>query len=181
MSQFEYVSVLVSIVLALGMGEIMICWARMIQQRERIQFSALHLFWSVFIMLLMVQFWWGFWQFSVITDWSMFDLIHILVETAALVIGALIMLPGRQIPADLDLEEFYFKHHRVFFGLAMVMVSSLITADIFILQIPIADPENIIRATALILLIPPLVSDNRKLHYSLGLAYFLLLTAFVMV
>lgn len=181
MSQFEYLSVLVSIVLALGMSEIMICWARMIQHRDQIQFSALHLFWSGFIMLMMVQFWWGFWQFGVVDNWSMLDLLHVLFETATLVMAALIMLPGRQIPENLDLEQFYFKHCRIFFILALLTVLSLLTADIFILQISLRDPENIIRAIALVLLIPPLFIQSKILHSCLATVYSLLLAAFIIV
>ena len=47
MTQFEYLSVLVSIILALGMSEVMISWARMIQRRDHVKFSLLHAFWTV--------------------------------------------------------------------------------------------------------------------------------------
>jgi len=39
MSRFEYLSVLVSIVIAMGISEIRVSWGRLIQRRDRVEFS----------------------------------------------------------------------------------------------------------------------------------------------
>ncbi|MBW2386077.1 MAG: hypothetical protein JRG92_20790 [Deltaproteobacteria bacterium] len=56
MSRFEYLSVLISIVIALGLNEVTKSWGRLLQDRRHVRFSLLHGFWSAFILLLMIQF-----------------------------------------------------------------------------------------------------------------------------
>jgi len=55
-SRFEYLSVLISIVIALGLNEVTKSWGRLLQDRRHVRFSLLHGFWSAFILLLMIQF-----------------------------------------------------------------------------------------------------------------------------
>jgi len=94
MPRFEYLSVLVSIVIALGIGEMTISWGRALQLRYRLTFSWLHLFWTLFILFMMVQFWWGFWNFRNVDPSTMPALLSVLVEAVTLVLAALLIAPA---------------------------------------------------------------------------------------
>ena len=85
MSRFEYLSVLISIVIALGITEVTISWGRLLQHRGRVRFSALHGFWSTFLLFIMIQFWWGFWNYRTVEDWSLTSLLIFVSEGIALV------------------------------------------------------------------------------------------------
>jgi hypothetical protein len=48
MTRFEYLSVLVSIVIALGISEVTVAWGRVLQQKVTTKIYWLHGFWSIF-------------------------------------------------------------------------------------------------------------------------------------
>ncbi len=64
MTRFEYVSVLISIIIAFGVAEIISGWGQRILHPERFRPFWIQTAWTGLILLLMVQFWWGFWQCS---------------------------------------------------------------------------------------------------------------------
>ena len=86
MTRFEYLSVLVSIVIALGITEVTIGWGRLLQQRRRVRLSWLHAFWSLFTLFLMIQLWWGFWNFRTVERWSLAGLLAVVLEAITLVL-----------------------------------------------------------------------------------------------
>ncbi len=179
MTRFEYLSVLISIVIALGMSEVTVSWGRLIQHRNQVRFSWLHAFWSAFIMLLMIQFWWGFWNFRTVEDWSLFALIGVVLEATTLVICALLLTPGRSLSGSIDLESLYFEHSRPFFLFGAFVLIQFSLIDTLVVGIPIFHMENLIRflATAVVILLA--WSSNSHLHSALAIVCVLLLAVFL--
>ena len=111
--------------MALGISEVTISWGRLIQNRHQVQFSLLHAFWSVFVLLLMIQFWWAFWNFRIIEDWSFAALMGPVLGAIALVLCALLLTPSRSLDPPINLEELYFAHSRPFFLLGAFSTDSI--------------------------------------------------------
>ncbi len=145
MSRFEYLSVLISIVIALGIAEVTISWGRLLQHRDRVRFSGLHAFWSTFILFLMIQYWWGFWNARTVDNWSLASLLIFVSATIALVLCAIVLVPGRVISGDINLEDLYYENARPFFLLAAVFLGLATVGDIFVLGVPIGHTENLVR------------------------------------
>ncbi len=114
MSRFEYLSVLISIVIALGITEVTISWGRLLQHRSRVRFSGLHVFWSTFLLFIMIQFWWGFWNYRTVDNWSLPTLLIFMSATIALVLCAIVLVPGRVISGDIDLEDLLLRERTAF-------------------------------------------------------------------
>ena len=133
MTQFEYLSVLVSIILALGMSEVMICWARIIQRRDQVQFSLLHAFWSVFVVFMIIQFWWGFWNGRNVENWSLLGLLGVVIQCTIMVVNAILLTPDRSFKDEVNLEQIYFDNAKPFFLLASIMLVCLSVTDSFVL------------------------------------------------
>jgi len=148
MSRFEYLSVLISMVIALGLTEITVSWGRLLQRRCEVNFSWLHTFWSAFVVLMMIQFWWGFWNFRVVEDWTLASLLAVVAETITLVLCALQLVPRRSATGAIDLEDLYFANARVFFILAVIVMIQFCAWDVIVLGIPVFHAENLIRASA---------------------------------
>jgi hypothetical protein len=85
-TRFEFLSALISTVIALGSSEVTVAWGRLIQDRARVPISWLHAFWLVFALFLLIQFWWGFWNFRIIEKWSLLSLTGVVVEAITLVV-----------------------------------------------------------------------------------------------
>ena len=178
--QFEYLTVLVSIILALGMSEVMICWDRIIQHRDRIHFSWLHAFWTVFVLFMMIQFWWGFWNFRIITQWLLIDLLGIVTQTTLLVVGAILLIPSRHFTEEVNLEQIYFDNCRPFFLVYGVMMSGLIINDSFILGTGLYTRENAVRLVASIVGILMGFCENRRIHQGFPIASIGLMAVFLL-
>ena len=63
MSEFEYLSVLVSIVVAFALSEIFAGWGRMIRGRDHVKVYWVHIVATLLVAALIIQFWWSAWQY----------------------------------------------------------------------------------------------------------------------
>lgn len=179
MSRFEFISVMLSIVLALGITEVLVCWARLIQHRREVRFSWIHGFWTVFIVILMIQFWWGFWNFREVENWTFLGLSGVVFETMMVVIAALLLTPGRTFETGLNLEALYFANSRPFFLVGVLMVITLTVVDTTILGLAPLAAENLVRVAALVLVSTMAFVRNRRLHYVATAVFVALLLAFM--
>jgi len=68
-SSFEYVTVLISIVLGLGITQILTGIARLIQKRDKLIIYWPHLLWILFILFLHVQEWWVMYELKTMMQW----------------------------------------------------------------------------------------------------------------
>jgi hypothetical protein len=178
-SRFEYLSVLVSIVIALGISEIASSWGRLLRNRARVDFYWLHALWSLFTIVLMIQFWWGFWGFREVERWSFLGLAAVVGEALVLVLAALVLLPDIDAASRLDLRSHYFEQSRLYFLLGALLIVQLGVVDHWVAGQPLLHPENAIRLPGAVLAAVAAASRNEKLHAGLAAAAALLLVGFV--
>jgi hypothetical protein len=119
MSSFEYVTVLISIVLGLGIAQILSGVAKLIQKRKRIKFYWPHLIWIMFVLFLHVQEWWIMYELKNFIPWRLPVFLFIMLYPVNLFIMAKVIFPDRWA-RDIDLRDFYFKNFETFFALLMV-------------------------------------------------------------
>jgi len=179
MSQFEYLSVLISIVVALGITEVTISWGRLLQHRSRVRFSGLHVFWTTFLLFVMIQFWWGFWNYRTVDAWSLASLLIFVSEGIALVLCAIVLSPGRVISGDIDLEDLYYENARPFFLLGGVFLVLSTVGDTFVLEVPFLHTENLIRLAGIGLVAFAASSTDRRVHIGLPIVAVVLLAFFL--
>ena len=179
MSRFEYLSVLVSIVIALGITEVTISWGRALQLRHRLTFSWLHLFWTLFMLFLMVQFWWGFWNFRLIETWSLAALLSVLVEAITLVLAALLLAPRAAETGPLDLDELFFTNSGIFFLLGAALILQLAVVDTLVAGKPVVSFENAFRLPGICVALFAARSQNPRVHIGLALLALFLLAGFL--
>ena len=179
MSRFEYLSVLISIVIALGMSEVTISWGRLIQNRKRVQFSWLHAFWSAFFVILMVQFWWAFWNFRTVEYWSFAALFGVVLAAVTLVICALLLTPGRSYAENIDLECLYYEQARPLFLLGAYLLVQLVLNDTLIFKMPFLHTENLIRFLGAAFALALAWSPSKRLHTAFPIASATLLAIFM--
>lgn len=179
MSRFEYLSVLVSIVIALGITEVTISWSRVLQMRDRVQFSWLHAFWTVFMFVLMVQFWWGFWNFRFVESWSLHSLLSVVAEAITLVLAALLLAPRGIDSEPLDLGAMFFSNSRLFFLLGAAVVLQLALVDTLVAGLPFLSLENLFRMPGFVLALVAASTTSVRAHRALAAGASLLLIGFL--
>ncbi len=180
MSRFEYLSVLISIVIALGLTEVTVSWGRLLQNRRRVRFSWLQGFWSAYLVFFMVQFWWGFWNFRTVAGWSLASLLAVVAEAITLVLCALLMTPRQVGEGPVDLEALYFESARPFFLMAALLLVQLCLVDVAIVGLPLLHEENLVRLVGLVVVGVGAASSDRRVHRALPVAAAALMAIFLL-
>ncbi len=116
MGLFEYISVLTSIIIGLGIAHLLRGLAELVQHPGRHRTYWVHLLWVGFMLFNMIFFWW--WEFSLATleAWLFQDYLFIIVYAVMLYIMCALLFP-----TDLDgysgFEEYFLSRRAWFFGL----------------------------------------------------------------
>ena len=115
MTPFDYLSVLISIVLGLGLTELLSNVHRLIQARDRIKFHWLPLLWSGLIFVMLVQWWWAAFGLHRELEWNFFFFLLILLIPVLMYLAAASVLPTVEPEQEYDLRTYYFCIHHWFF------------------------------------------------------------------
>ncbi len=123
MTPFEYVSVLISIVLGLGITQIVSGLADIIHRWNRVKLYWPHLLWIVFIFFLHIQEWWVLYDLRTLTEWKLPTFLFIILYPINLFVLARILFPNAGADSGTDFKEFYFENFRKFFVWAVILIA----------------------------------------------------------
>jgi len=119
MHLFEYVGVLVSIVVGLAMAHILTGVSRTLQALGQIKLYWVHALWTVNIMAYLVFFWWFMYHWSGVESWNFFLFVFLLLYAVALYLISALLFPG-EVSSGFDFREHYFRTNRWVFGFLTV-------------------------------------------------------------
>jgi hypothetical protein len=179
MDAFAYLSVLISIILGLAIQQVLQGYRALIMSRHRIRFYAPPLIWSVLILLMVAQNWWGSFGLAGRTEWSFALFATILVQTILLYMLAAIVLPD--IPADdpIDLRDHYYREARAFFGIAAALILWSLFRD-YMLTGALPEPAKLAFYTIFLLLaLAAIVWKHRRLHEAFAVVMAILFSIFI--
>ena len=105
MTAFEYVMVLVSIIIALAIAHLLTAISASIHrlrgQGERIELDAVYILWIGYVLIWLISFWW--WEFKfqdVIAEWSYGLYLFIVIYSILLFMLAAVLVPHRMQGLD---------------------------------------------------------------------------------
>jgi len=129
--EFQYLIVLVSIVLGLGITQLLTGVGRLVQARARVALYWPTLVWVAVLLLIHVQSWWAMFDMRAHRDWTFGKfLVVLLTPTTLFLMSALVLPDVAEATGDgerLDLRAHYHAQARWFFAAgALVIVSSLL-------------------------------------------------------
>ena len=132
MTQFEFLMMIASVVVAVGMTEIVGGWGRLARADGEIKFDWLHLGWTIYILLLSVQYWIGMWSYRELRIEYVGQIFFLVVPTLFLVLAAFAMSPDVVNRSQIDMRTYYLEKRRgVFLSLAVFSLAAWL-ADIVI-------------------------------------------------
>ena len=111
MHPFEFVTVLVSIIVGLGITVLLQGLARVL--RGELEGYWVHLLWTVSAFLLLVQHFWALFEVAERTDWTLLDLSAWLVAPMLIFLFSAILFPGSGVQREL--RGHYFARRRPLF------------------------------------------------------------------
>jgi hypothetical protein len=116
MDIFEYVSVLTSIIIGLGITHLLRGLVRLIQQRGTEPVYVTHLLWVAYMLFSIIMWWWWEFGLSAVTTWTLG--LYLFVSAFALVFFLLCSL---LFPPTLEsyagYRDYFMRQRRWFFGL----------------------------------------------------------------
>lgn len=122
MDEFSYLSVLLSIILGLGITQILKGFRGILQSRKRVKLYWPALAWAGLLLLIYVQTWWAMFGLRFHHDWSFGAFAIVLLQTIVLYMMAGLVLPNFFGDDIIDLRANYYAHHSWFFALAILVL-----------------------------------------------------------
>lgn len=178
MSQFEFISVFISIVLAFGVSDILSSWGEQIRLRKQVRIYWLHVAWSALLLTLMVQVWWSLWILRDRTDWTFFQYLVLILPFLTLALIAYLMTPSLR-DGDRDVRQHYWENSRWMFSLASVYMLLAMTFSFVVVGDALMELRNSIRVGALFLMVALAVSKSEKFHAGAAIAACALLVSWI--
>ena len=119
MSQFEYVAVLISIIVGLALAQILRGVGRMVTSKGGPRPYWVHLVWTFYVFMNIAMFWW--WEFRLgMVDWSLSIYLVVITYATLLFFISLLVQPGN-LAGISSYKEYYYSRRRWIFGLLIVI------------------------------------------------------------
>lgn len=134
LSTQEYLSVLVSIVLGLGLSHLLSGVGRLIVERHRVRFYWVSVAQLCIVFLATVQFWWSTFGYGEEVENNFFAFLFFLLAPIFLYLMAALVVPGLEGESEeaVSLKEHYYAVRPWFFGLSALLVAVSGARSVFI-------------------------------------------------
>lgn len=161
MNPFEFVMVLVSIIVALGVAELLVGIARIL--RGELKLYWIHAIWVFTLLVMQLQYCWSLFDLEAKNEWVFLDLVRLLTPPITLFLASSLLFPSRAERADL--EEYYFAKRKPIFGLlcGVMFYYGILSLSVSLLS---ALQFAGVAMTAMLL-----TTDRRPIHAVLTLVY----------
>jgi hypothetical protein len=185
MDPFSYLSVLISIVLALGMTQVLTGVGEMLQARTRRPIYWVHAVWVFNLFLFLVVAWWIFYRWRYVTEWTYYLFLFVLIAPTLLYLASIVLFPpiGPRGDAVHDYKSHYYANHRGFFILFGLWVPVDVTDTLLKGTTHFRSLGASYIASAIILsalFVTAATSRNERIHGFLAV-YFIVHTVFISV
>ena len=120
MDAFSYISIVPSIIIALGITRILTGIGKILERRDKVQNYWVHILWALNLFLYMVLNWWVLFRWEPWSSWSFPLLIFLLLTPIVTFLQSVILFPD---PFDekMDFKKHFYEDHRWFFTLAALL------------------------------------------------------------
>ena len=122
MSLFEFLMVFVSIIVGLGVTEILTGVAMQVRHRDTVKGYWVHTAGVLLIFIALIQNWWELWDRRDFEQWSFLGLVLMLVPPASLYLVAHLIFP--EPIAGSNLRQYYYERLRPVWLLAIVTAAT---------------------------------------------------------
>lgn len=136
---FNYLSVLISIILGLAITQVLQAVRGLILTRKRVRLYTPTVIWTALALLIAIQAWWASFSMHMRVTWNFLSLLVIVLQAISIYMIAALVLPDPKEENIVELREHYFAHRIWFFGALLgAVVFSL--AKVLILTGHLAEP-----------------------------------------
>lgn len=124
---FNFILVMVSLVLAIGVTHLVHGVASLMRRRGRAGLEPLTLVWAASLFFVAAQYWWSLWDFRGV-DWRFHHFLYLLIAPALLHVAASLLVSTDAVEAGVNPRS-EFDRIRVPFMAVMATFSAVVTLD----------------------------------------------------
>lgn len=165
MNLFEFLLVFVSILLGLGITELLGGVVRIL--RGELPAGRLHTLWILIVFLVQAQLAWGLWLLRSMEEWRYSEFLLLLSGPIVLYMAAAVLFPATASSGSLDTH--LMQRRRAFFLLMLAYVCFAALFELFLLHNSVELVPTVFRLLAASLLAALAISERRALHWVLAL------------
>lgn len=134
-SPFEYVTILVSIILGLGITKILSSLAELLYDFRRVRFFWVHSIWVVLILYIHVQEWFILYELKDYPTWKLPVFLFILLYPITLFLAASMLFPVIENDEEVDLKKFFILNYKPLYFLFLVCIVLSLIFNIWLLEL----------------------------------------------
>jgi hypothetical protein len=120
MGPFEYIALLASIVIALGITRIFTGIGRILQLRKEVKIYWVHILWVGNVFLWLLLNWWILYRWRTFEIWTFYLFIFILISPIIAFLLSVLLLP-EPLEGGMNLKRYFYDNSRWFFSLAAIL------------------------------------------------------------
>lgn len=183
MEIFNYLNVMIAILLGVGLFQIFGGIGHLLQVRHRVTSYWLHSFWVLILIVAHAHLWWSFWWLRDAVTWTYVEFLYLLIGPAGLVIMSQVIIPG-EFYAELhgqkfDLRQYYYDIRALFFSMfILVMVWAIVLEPVMGIR-PLSIEVRALQALGLLVVASCAVSKRPLVHTLAVIIIFALLALMV--
>ena len=123
MESFDYLSVLLSIIIGLAITQVLLGFRALILTRAKVKLYLPTVTWASLALLIAIQTWWASFGLHTRINWTFLAFIIIVLQAISVYMATAVVLPDITGDSIVDLRDHYFAHKSWFFGF---MVGSVV-------------------------------------------------------
>ena len=176
MTIFEYVMVLTSILIGLGIAELLGGIIRILRSGFKENIFIPQILWAIFIFLYILNIWWSRWDLRDIMDWNFVQLLLSLTGPIILYI-----LAGLIFPLNKPAKAHFYKQRIVFYSLLMIQFAISLSHELIIERTSIFSFATLFIAIMLGMSTWAIMSKKDYVHTIVSIVCLSLVTTFIIL
>ncbi|MEQ8264156.1 hypothetical protein [Pseudohaliea sp.] len=174
MSLFEFIMIMIAIIIGLGIAELLAGVSSLLRHRAKAKTYWVHMLLTAVVFLALLQQFWEAWSLREVSEWTFIALLQVLGAPVCLYLCARLLLP-ENLEGE-DIEGYYYSEMRPIWLLLFIGVCLSTTLRPIVFDGKLLAADNL--QSLIILVALPLLwaSSNRVLHsFCVSLALLLVL------
>ncbi len=176
MSQFEFLMAIASVLIAIGMAEIVSGWGRLLRSTLSVKLDWLYLLWTVLSLVAALVYWTSMWPYGNAQFTHMYQVWFLVIPSLFLVMLAYAVTPQLPGSGEFCLRSYYQTKQKQIFGSHSMFLALAALADYLI----VGSLQLVLLCMSLLVLTLAFVRQL-WIHYCISVAYGVLTcsTAFI--
>lgn len=174
MSLFEFVMVLTSILIGLGIAELLNGVVKMLRTDFKERYYLPQIVWAAFLLLHLIVIWWSRWDLRDTLQWNFLQLLLSLTAPVLIFILASLIFPEK-----VNARIHYFRHRRIFFSLLTIILVVDILHETIVEGTAFFSWDILVAGAILAMILWARFSKSDVTHYVASITSLMLLSLFV--